>query len=360
VTWQRKHGRRGLPWQGTRDPYRIWVSEIMLQQTQVATVVPFYERFVARFPDVALLARAPVDDVMRLWSGLGYYARARNLHRAAKAIADIHGGRFPLSLQAVRELPGIGRSTAAAIVAFATGEPHAILDGNVKRVLARHFGIEGPVDSQPVVTRLWEIAQSLLPSRGIEVYTQALMDLGATVCTRASPACTQCPVRRSCAALRDGRVGELPGARASRPVPTRRTAMLVIVSRGEVLVEKRPLAGIWGGLWSLPEAPADADPGEWCEREFGQAVADATPLPPFTHGFTHFRLEVTPWLLRTRKAGERAGERATMWLPLQEVPGAALPAPVKKLLCALAAAPSRPGAARAGNGAAPKGARRGR
>ena len=360
VAWQRKHGRHGLPWQGTRDPYRIWVSEIMLQQTQVVTVIPFYERFLRRFADLDALANADEDEVLRLWSGLGYYARARNLHRAAKQVSREHAGQFPLEFDAVRDLPGVGPSTAAAIVAFATGKPHAILDGNVKRVLARHFGISGPVDSTAVIARLWDVARSLLPQRGVEAYTQGLMDLGATVCTRANPSCDRCPVRRSCLALRDGRVGELPGRRTTRALPTRRTALLVIVSRGEVLLERRPPTGIWGGLWSLPEAPADAMPGEWCEREWGQAVASVTALAPFVHAFTHFRLEVTPWLLHVRRIAKRIDERTSLWLPLQEAPAAALPAPVRKLLSALAADPTPRGAAPSGSGAARKGAPRGR
>ena len=335
VSWQRRHGRSDLPWQGTRDAYRIWVSEIMLQQTQVATVIPFYERFIARFPDVAALAAAPVDEVMRLWSGLGYYARARNLHRAAQAVVDAHRGRFPLSVDELLALPGVGRSTAAAIVALATGRRHAILDGNVKRVLARHFGIGGPVDSAAVLAKLWSLAESQVPARSVERYTQGLMDLGATVCLRASPACDRCPVRATCIALRDGRVAELPGRKARRTSPERRIAMLVIVSRGEVLVEKRPSPGIWGGLWSLPEAPADADPAAWAAQTLGLRVEGVDALEPFTHAFTHFTLGVTPWLVRVTGALPEAREPFATWLALQEAPAAALPAPVKRLIARL-------------------------
>ena len=361
VAWQRRHGRSDLPWQGTRDPYRIWVSEIMLQQTQVSTVIPYYERFVARFPDAAALAAASEDEVMRLWSGLGYYARARNLHRAARAIVSAHGGCFPLLMRDVLDLPGVGRSTAAAVVAFATGAPHAILDGNVKRVFARHFGVAGPVDSAAIAAKLWALAESLVPAKGVEGYTQGLMDLGATVCTRTKPACAKCPVRGSCVALRDGRVAELPGRKPSRPVPARRVAMLVVVSRGEVLVEKRPPSGIWGGLWSLPEVPADADPAAWAAKTLGLRVAGLDALEPFTHAFTHFTLGVTPWLVRLKGAAPAAGEAFTMWLALQEADAAALPAPVKKLLARLPReAPSREGSARAGSGAGSRGGRRGR
>ncbi|MDH5263240.1 MAG: A/G-specific adenine glycosylase [Betaproteobacteria bacterium] len=336
VAWQRRHGRSDLPWQGTRDPYRIWVSEIMLQQTQVATAIPYFERFMARFPDVAALAAAREDDVMRLWSGLGYYARARNLHRAARVVAGSHAGRFPLRVEEVEALPGIGRSTAAAIVAFATGERHAILDGNVKRVMARHFGVGGAADSAPVLSKLWALAESLVPATGVERYTQGLMDLGATLCTRASPACARCPVRATCVALRDGRIAELPGRKAPRPVPSRAIAMLAVVSRGRVLVEKRPSPGIWGGLWSLPEAPVDADPAGWVGTAYGLRVDGVDALEPFAHAFTHFTLAVTPWRVRVKGAAAREGGRPSSWLALRDAPGAALPAPVKKLLARLA------------------------
>ncbi|MBL0142703.1 MAG: A/G-specific adenine glycosylase [Betaproteobacteria bacterium] len=338
VAWQRRHGRSDLPWQGTRDPYRIWISEIMLQQTQVATAIPYFDRFLARFPDVAALAAVPEDEVMRLWSGLGYYARARNLHRAARAIVAEHGGRFPLSMKEALVLPGIGRSTAAAILVFSTGEAHAILDGNVKRVFARHFGIPGAVDSAATLAQLWRLAESLVPPKDAERYTQGLMDLGATVCTRTNPGCANCPVRSSCVALRDGRIAQLPGRKPARTSPVREVAMLVIVSRGEVLVEKRPSPGIWGGLWSLPEAPVNAEPAAWAAKVLGLRVDRADALEPFKHAFTHFTLGAKPWLLRLKGKVPAAREAGAMWLPLQEVAAAALPAPVKRLLARLARA----------------------
>ncbi|MCL4687972.1 MAG: A/G-specific adenine glycosylase [Burkholderiales bacterium] len=335
--WQRRHGRRDLPWQGARDPYRIWVSEIMLQQTQVATVIPYFERFMARFPDVEALARASEEEVMRHWSGLGYYARARNLHRGAQEVVARHGGRFPATAAEVEALPGIGRSTAAAILAFSTGARLAILDGNVKRVLARHFGVEGAVDSASVLRELWTLAESLLPARGIETYTQGLMDLGATVCGRSRPDCAACPVRDTCVALRDGRVAELPGRRPARAARVREIAMLVVVSGGEVLLEKRPGSGIWGGLWSLPEAPPSLDPVAHAAKAMGVRAVAAEALPPFRHAFTHFTLAVTPWLLRTGHRAARAREPSgSTWLALGEVRSAALPAPVKRLLASLA------------------------
>ena len=361
VAWQRRHGRSDLPWQGTRDPYRIWVSEIMLQQTQVATVIPYFQRFMARFPDLPALASAPVDEVLRLWSGLGYYARARNLHQAARVVMERHSGEFPRSVEEAQALPGIGRSTASAIVAFSTGAPHAILDGNVKRVLARRFGIEGAADSAPVMRRLWSLSESLVPARGIERYTQGLMDLGATVCTRANPACDRCPLRADCVALRDGRIAELPGRKAARAARVKETAMLAIVSGGEVLVEKRPDAGIWGGLWSLPEAQPGADPAERARAITGLRVDGVEALEPFRHAFTHFTLAVTPWLVRVKGRAARAGEPGMAWLPLQEAQEAALPAPVKGLLGRLAQpAPSPRGPARAGTGAGSRDGRRGR
>ena len=254
VRWQERHGRHDLPWQATRDAYRIWLSEVMLQQTQVATVIPYFERFVKRFPTVGALASAHADEVLALWSGLGYYARARNLHRAAREVVERHGGVFPSGFEALVQLPGVGRSTAAAIAAFAGGERRAILDGNVRRVIARHAGIAGDPASSQVLERLWAEAEARLPRDGIERYTQGMMDLGASVCFTRRPACELCPVAADCVARIEERVDELPGRRRRAARGLRRIAMLVVVSRGEVLLEKRPASGIWGGLWSLPEA----------------------------------------------------------------------------------------------------------
>ena len=311
IAWQRRHGRHDLPWQGTRDPYRIWLSEVMLQQTQVSAVIPYYQRFLARFPDVHALAQASEEEVLELWSGLGYYARGRNLHRAAREIAA-HG--FPRTAAAIAKLPGVGRSTAAAIAAFAYGERAAILDGNVKRVLARAFGLtdEGA---------LWEQAERLLPKRGVERYTQALMDLGATLCTRGAPRCARCPVARNCIARREGRIAELPPPRKRRELPQREVTWLVLRHDGAVLVERRPSPGIWGGLWCFPELR-------------GAAPVRATRLAPIEHGFTHFRLRIRPLLHDVRRAPARQGR----WLRLEEAERAALPAPVKTLLARLRAA----------------------
>lgn len=313
IAWQRRHGRKGLPWQGTRDPYRVWLAEVMLQQTQVATVIPYYERFLARFPDVQMLAAAAEDDVLRLWSGLGYYARGRNLHAAARAV--VAQGRFARTAAALEALPGVGRSTAAAIAVFAYGERAAILDGNVKRVLARRFGVQAEKAQ-------WELAARLLPRRGLRAYTQALMDLGATVCTRSRPACERCPVAKACVARREQRVGELPAPRARRTLPERRANWFVYVRGGEVLLERRPGAGLWGGLWTFPEARLPAMPR-------------GRKLAPLEHGFTHFRLRAQPWLCPMRGSGPRAAGR--LWLDMTEATGAAVPAPVRRLLRSLLA-----------------------
>ena len=299
IRWQRAHGRHNLPWQGTRDPYRIWLSEVMLQQTQVKAVIPYYERFLRKYPTVQALAAASEDDVLRLWSGLGYYARGRNLHKAARVLAN----GFPRTAAQLAELPGVGRSTAAAIAVFAFGERAAILDGNAKRVLARRFGTEDD---------LWALAARLLPKTGVETYTQALMDLGATVCTR-SPRCEPCPVKAQCVARRTGRVAQLPSPRAKKPLPRKRVTWYVYRRGTKVLLERRPAPGIWGGLWCFPERSLFKAP---CGRA----------LERIDHGFTHFALEIQPVLCEVR---ERSGG---VWLEVDEALAAAIPAPVKKLL----------------------------
>jgi len=324
IRWQRRSGRHGLPWQGTRDPYRVWLAEVMLQQTQVAAVIPYYERFLARYPDVNALAAASEDDVLRLWSGLGYYARGRNLHAAARIIAS---QGFPVTLEEILALPGVGRSTAAAIAVFAFGRREAILDGNVKRVLARCFGVEGEKDQ-------WALAQDLLPERGLPAYTQALMDLGATLCTRARPACARCPVAVDCVALREGRVAELPAPRRRKPLPLKRATWIVLEHQGRVLLERRPSRGLWGGLWVFPDGPS-RDLKTYCRKEFSANIRGARKMPVIEHGFTHFRLDIQPILcsVRRRLAGKETGER--LWLDLADAAGAAVPAPVRTLLSAL-------------------------
>jgi len=320
IRWQKHAGRHDLPWQKRKDPYRIWLSEIMLQQTQVATVIPYYRRFLARFPDVAGLAAAPAEDVMALWSGLGYYARARNLRRAAQTIVAHHGGRFPRRIEDIAALPGIGRSTAAAIAVFAFGARAAILDGNVKRVITRVFGIDGFPGDKAVENRLWALAESLLPARDIRAYTQGLMDLGATLCARSKPRCDVCPLAARCVARRENRVAELPARRAKHNVPQRAVTVLVLLNRGGVLLERRPPRGIWGGLLSLPELPEGALPRHY---------AGAQPLPVVRHAFTHFRLDIAPLAAKvTRRDTAPKG----VWLSLKRLDAAPLPAPIRKIL----------------------------
>ena len=334
VEWQRGHGRAGLPWQDTRDPYRIWLSEVMLQQTQVATALPYYERFVASFPDVGTLAAATIDRVLEHWAGLGYYRRAHHLHATAKAIVDQHGGVFPRDVAAIAALPGIGRSTAAAIAAFAFGVRAAILDGNVKRVLARHRGIDGFPGTPSVERSLWAAAESLLPATDIERYTQGMMDLGATVCTRA-PACLVCPVAVDCVARLEGRIGELPAPRPARVVPQRAVRVLVLERSGEILFERRPPTGVWSGLWSLPETLLDDDACSVVRERFG---ADASPGPllaPITHGFTHFTLTLHPQRLAVSVWPPRAEAPGHAWLTRSDALAAALPAPIKRLVRSL-------------------------
>jgi A/G-specific adenine glycosylase len=328
IAWQRHHGRRDLPWQGTKDPYRIWLSEVMLQQTQVSAVIPYYERFLRRFPSVEALAAASEDEVLQLWSGLGYYARGRNLHAAAKNIA---AGGFPNTAQAIERLPGVGRSTAAAIAAFAFGERAAILDGNVKRVLARYYGIEG----WPVEERLWPHAERLLPKKGIETYTQALMDLGATLCTRNLPRCDSCPVRNDCVAKKLGRTGEIPAPRPRKPLPQKSVTWLVLRHGARILLEKRPAPGIWGGLWSFPESPVK-DVDGFCSRTFGCEVQAKRALETIEHGFTHFRLSIRPLLCKVvRTPGLETPGR--LWIGLADAAQAAVPTPVRTLVARLAA-----------------------
>ena len=336
VKWQTQHGRRELPWQGTRDPYRVWLSEVMLQQTQVSTVVPYYERFLKSFPTVEALASASEEDVLKLWAGLGYYARGRNLHAAARIIAE---KGFPSSAAAIAELPGVGRSTAAAIAAFAFGERAAILDGNVKRVLARCFAVEGAEEA------LWRLAERLLPRKRIETYTQALMDLGATVCNRHKPRCDACPVAKQCIARKQDRVHELPAARRGKPLPQRSVAWLVLRHKGEVLLEKRPAPGIWGGLWSFPEAPA-RNIESYCRTSLGCELKATKRLAALEHGFTHFRLRIRPLLCDVASRAPRAAAPGRLWINLEDAAQAAVPAPVRTLIVSLSKS-SYPPASRA-------------
>lgn len=332
LRWWRVHGRHDLPWQRRRTPYRVWVSEIMLQQTQVTTVIPYYRRFQARFPNVRALADAPLDDVLQLWSGLGYYARARHLHKAAQIISDEYGGRFPRKFEQVAALPGIGRSTAGAILALARGERHAILDGNVKRVLARFYAIKGWPGEKKIENKLWVLAEQHTPQKNIAAYTQAIMDLGATLCTRTKPRCGECPLASGCRAHALGREIAFPSPRPSKAIPLRRTRMLLITCCDYVLLERRPPVGVWGGLWSLPEIAPSADTADWCRREFGTTAHMQQKWPALRHTFSHFHLDIEPLWLKIA-ADTRIGDNANRrWVVLAKEPSLGLAAPVKKLL----------------------------
>ena len=330
IGWQRQHGRHDLPWQQTRDAYRIWLSEIMLQQTQVATVIPYYLRFLERFPEVMQLAAAPVESVLELWAGLGYYARARNLHRCAQAVAVEHAGQFPRDPLQLAGLPGIGRSTAAAISVFAYGTRAAILDGNVKRVLARCFAIEGFPGAAKTEKEMWLLAELLLPDAHIESYTQGLMDLGATLCTRVNPSCGDCPMREICAANRQGRQAELPAARPGKVLPERDAPVLLLTDGQGVLLERRPPAGIWGGLLALPEQ-AHAAAGDFA-RLRGCRLLECHELPALQHTFSHFRQTLRALLCRVERSADQAGEPGWEWLRSDEIDSAALPTPIRRLL----------------------------
>jgi len=331
VDWQRAHGRHDLPWQRTRDPYRIWVSEVMLQQTQVATVLAYFARFMDAFPDVRALAAASEDAVLAQWSGLGYYRRARHLHAAAREVVASHGGVFPSDAVTLATLPGIGRSTAAAIAAFSSGERGAILDGNVKRVLARHRGIGGDPTTPAVEKALWDAATTLVPPDGIEAYTQGMMDVGATICTRANPRCDACPVSADCVARIKDRIAELPGKRARRELPHREIQVLLVERAGEVLLERRPSSGVWGRLWSLPELPLGGDPVAAMRERYGVRAQVVETLAPVEHAFTHYALTMHPSRLTAREPGDGVPAEC-VWLSRADLAGAALPSPIRKLL----------------------------
>jgi A/G-specific adenine glycosylase len=334
LAWFDAHGRHDLPWQRERTPYRVWVSEIMLQQTQVGTVVPYFERFMRRFPTIEALAASPLDDVLASWSGLGYYARARNLWAAARIVAAEHGGELPATFDALHALPGIGRSTAGAILAQAHGQRWPILDGNVKRVLARYHAVAGWPGLPKVAEELWRYADAHTPAERVADYTQAIMDLGATLCTRTRPACTVCPLAADCAAARAGTQALHPAPRPKRARPQRRVAVLVVrAPDGRVLLERRPPRGIWGGLYSLPELAAGDSPREWCARVLGASVAVERALDVIAHAFTHFDLDLLPRLLELASEPKAVMDRDD-WL--WRLPGAELdvgvPAPVAALL----------------------------
>ncbi|MBK0027905.1 A/G-specific adenine glycosylase [Stenotrophomonas sp. S48] len=332
--WFDAHGRHDLPWQHPRTPYRVWLSEIMLQQTQVATVIPYFHRFLQHFPTLPDLAAASNDAVMAQWAGLGYYARARNLHAAAKRCVELHDGDLPRDFDALHALPGIGRSTAGAILSQAWNDPFAILDGNVKRVLSRYHGIEGFPGLPAIEKQLWALAQDHVrhvPEGRMADYTQAQMDLGATVCSRAKPACVICPLHDNCVARREGRTAELPTAKPSKTLPEREAvALLLRDARQRVLLQKRPDTGIWAQLWTLPQADAGSELQDWFDANVDGSLEDAEELPLLQHTFSHYRLHLQ--VLSRQVRGLRVEEPTLRWVAAEELPALGLPAPIRKLL----------------------------
>ncbi len=336
VRWQRTHGRHGLPWQGG-SAYQVWLSEVMLQQTQVATVIPYYLKFIQAFPTVVELARASQDSVLSLWSGLGYYARGRNLHKAAQQVQTEHGGHFPEDFEQILALPGVGRSTAAAICAQAYQQRYAILDGNVKRLLARYCGIEGVVTSSQVERRLWQQAEALLPLQDIAVYTQAQMDMGALICTRSRPHCDRCPVAGQCVALQTGRVAELPSRKPKKVLPQRQALFLLLRYRDQLWLEKRPAPGIWGGLWCFPQRDI-SDLESWQQaaalyaQQQGLSVCSSRKLNPLLHTFSHYRLHMLPIELQLESMPLAVSQQQAGWFLPAQVEQLGLPAPVARIL----------------------------
>jgi len=332
LQWFDESGRKDLPWQQSVTAYRVWVSEIMLQQTQVQTVIPYFNRFVDHFGDIAALAAAHQDEVLSHWSGLGYYARARNLHKAAQRVRDDYDGQFPAAFDDVVGLPGVGRSTAGAILSLAMSQRHAILDGNVKRVLARHEAIAGWPGKTSVADELWQIAERNTPQQRVAHYTQAIMDLGATLCTRSNPSCNGCPVRKDCMALRTNSVGDYPGRKPKVNKPLRTTTMILASTGGQVYLERRPEAGIWGGLWSLPEL-GERTLDEWCIDVLGSAATETLPWDVLRHSFSHYDLDIQPIFVRIEsQAGTVADADARTWHRLNDAPPGGIAVPVKKLI----------------------------
>ena len=334
LDWYDNHGRKDLPWQHPRSAYRVWISEIMLQQTQVTTVIPYFERFITRFANLADLANADQDEVLHYWSGLGYYARARNLHRTAQQVLVDHQGELPKDIDQLMALPGIGRSTAAAILAQAHGQRHAILDGNVKRVLARHDTIEGWTGSAAVLKQLWAVSEQYTPRRRLADYTQAIMDLGATVCIRTKPVCTDCPVQTDCQAYNQQRTAELPTKKQKKTLPVKSVQMLLVRNqRRQVLLEKRPPAGIWGGLWSLPENTVDQNPTLVCQQRWGFTTEKLSELPVFRHTFSHYHLDIQPILVDVKDPINCVMESGrALWYNTEQPKQLGLPKPVNWLL----------------------------
>ena len=333
LKWSASHGRKDLPWQKNPTPYRVWISEIMLQQTQVATAIPYYLRFVESFPDADTLADASIDDVLHHWSGLGYYARARNLHQAATIIRDEYRGEFPASFDDVINLPGIGRSTAGAILALSRDTRHAILDGNVKRVLARYHAVAGWPGKSAVSRILWRYAEEHTPADGVAAYTQAMMDLGATICTKTVPRCGECPLAEDCLAHAAGRETEFPGRREKKAKPLKTTQMILVCAEDSVFLERRPPSGIWGGLWSFPEIDPQRDASSWCEETLKASPVAIEQWSTVRHSFTHYDLDIEPTAVRLEKLSSTVADgNDRIWYELDSRRQVGIAAPVAGLI----------------------------
>ena len=341
LDWFDRHGRKDLPWQQDIDPYRVWVSEIMLQQTQVKTVIPYFERFMQRFGEVSALASAEQDEVLHLWTGLGYYSRARNLHETARRITEHHRGIFPSEVERLQQLPGIGRSTAGAIAAIAYRQGAPILDGNVKRVLARFFAVDGYPGQGPVQKQLWALAEQHTPIERVQDYTQGMMDLGATVCTRSKPRCEQCPLSSRCLARQQDEIERYPGKKPRKILPVRSTHMLIIENqRGEILLHKRPPSGIWSGLWIFPEVAQDIEPEHFCRDTLGADLLAAEHWQSYRHSFSHYHLDIQPLHLRVQLNNHQTMEAGrALWYNRRQPQAVGLAAPMKKLMERLSTAP---------------------
>lgn len=335
LNWFDAHGRKHLPWQQNKTPYRVWISEIMLQQTQVATVIPYFERFMRHFPTIKKLANAELDSVMHLWAGLGYYSRARNIHRAAQMVVQDFKGKFPNNLEDLLLLPGIGRSTAGAILAIAYNQQATILDGNVKRVLARYAAIQAPIKDKKVEDTLWAIAETFAPHERIADYTQAMMDLGATICVRGKPLCQQCPLQKNCMAYKEGIAALLPIKSVGKTIPIKQATFLILQKNHDILLQKRPPTGIWGGLWSLPEIAGIVDEtqiAQECFRTHRVQIKQITVLPHFRHTFSHYHLDIHPVQISLERKPRRISEDNQYWYNLNKPSQIGLPRPVEQLL----------------------------
>lgn len=346
LDWYHQYGRKTLPWQQEKTPYKVWLSEVMLQQTQVATVIPYFERFMSRFPTVTDLANAPLDDVLHLWTGLGYYARARNLHKAAQQIANKYAGVFPQTYEEVADLPGVGRSTAGAILSLSLGKHFPILDGNVKRVLARCYAVSGWPGKKDVENRLWEISERVTPAQSVSQFNQAMMDLGAMVCTRSKPKCELCPLKNGCVAYAHHSWADYPGKKPKVTLPERTGYMLMMQHGDRVFLAQRPAVGLWGGLFCFPQFTEEKELHYWLEQR-GIPADYLTQLTAFRHTFSHFHLDIVPMWLPVSSIGGCMDEACALWYNLDKPPSVGLAAPVERLLQQLRAEPVAPASVRA-------------